>query len=160
MEENLKREELEISDAQLISEQNFPLALVAGLLVALISAVLWAVITVATNYQIGYMALAVGAAVGFTVRFAGKGVSQIFGITGAVLALLGCLLGNLFSGIGFLAHQLGAGYFDLLKMLDFNAIVEFYKESFDVIDLLFYGIAVYEGYRFSFRVIKIEEKAE
>src|SRR5690606_41520791 len=38
-------------------EQNMPLALLAGVAAAVIGAVLWAVITVATNLQIGYIAV-------------------------------------------------------------------------------------------------------
>ena len=32
-------------------------------------------------------------------------------------------------------------------------------ETFDFMDLLFYGIAIYEGYRFSFRNMTEEERA-
>ncbi len=137
-------------------EQNLPLGIVAGVVAALVMAVLWAVITVATEYQIGYMALAVGFVVGFAVRFAGKGIDQAFGITGAVLALIGCLLGNFFSIIGFAAHEWGMSYFEMLSgfLSEPSLIVEVMKETFSGIDLLFYGIAVYEGYRFSFRNIE------
>ena len=70
------------------------MALIAGVVVAIIGAIIWAAVTMATEYQIGYMALAVGAAVGLSIRFVGKGIDQVFGITGAILAILGCLLGN------------------------------------------------------------------
>lgn len=41
----------------------------------LVSALLWAAITVATGHQIGYMALTAGFIVGFAVRFAGRGMT-------------------------------------------------------------------------------------
>lgn len=49
---------------RLRAEQNLPLAITGGILVGLIGAGLWAMITVATGWQIGYMALAIGAGVG------------------------------------------------------------------------------------------------
>ena len=54
-------------------EQNFQMALFSGILVGLIGALLWGMITVSTGYQIGYMAIAIGAGVGFTMRYFGKG---------------------------------------------------------------------------------------
>src|SRR5690606_40980371 len=75
-------------------EQNLPLALLAGVAAAVLGAVLWAIITVATNLQIGYMAVGLGFLVGYTVRFAGKGLDKVFGILGSALSLGGCLLGD------------------------------------------------------------------
>jgi len=132
-------------------EQKLPFGIVAGLIAALVMAAAWAAITVTTEYQIGYMAIAVGFVVGIAVRYAGKGVDMIFGISGAILALIGCLLGNFLSQVGFATLEFGVPFFEALKTLAEPSIfVEIMKESFSGIDLLFYGIAIYEGYRFSF----------
>lgn len=64
-----------------------------------------------TEYQIGYMAIAVGFLVGFVIRLTGKGIDKIFGISGAILAIFGCLLGNLLSNVGFIANAEGLRYF-------------------------------------------------
>ena len=50
---------------KLTIHQDFYYAIVGGLLATLISAIIWAVVTVATQYQIGYMAIGVGLFVGF-----------------------------------------------------------------------------------------------
>ncbi len=42
---------------KIVSHQNFPFALVSGLLAAIIGAILWATITVVTKLQIGYMVI-------------------------------------------------------------------------------------------------------
>lgn len=138
-------------------EQNFSRAIIAGSLAMLIGAILWAFITVTTMYQIGYMAVAVGFIVGYAVRYAGKGVDQVFGITGAVLAFLGCLLGNFFSMVGLLANELQTGIFDVFSLIPLSTIIDVMGENFAIMDLLFYGIAIYEGYKFSFRVISDED---
>ena len=132
-------------------EQNLPLGVGAGLAVGLIGAVLWGAITVATEFQIGYMAVAIGAGVGYAIRIFGKGIDEIFGYCGAVIALVSCLLGNFLSIIGFVANAEGLTYLETLAMVDYSLIPEIMMATFNIIDLLFYGIALYEGYKCSFR---------
>ncbi|WP_445747293.1 hypothetical protein [Polaribacter sp.] len=142
------------------SEQELPKAIIAGIVVGIIGALLWGTITVITEYQIGYMAIAIGAAVGFTLRYVGKGIDQIFGIVGGTIALLSCLLGNFFSIIGFIANGEGLGYFETLYLFDYAQLIPIMMEIFSPMDLLFYGIAAYEGYKFSFRTFTEKELYE
>ncbi|MEQ6122474.1 hypothetical protein [Reichenbachiella sp. MALMAid0571] len=138
---------------KLIPHQDLSNAIIGGFSLSVISALIWAVVTVATEYQIGYMAIGVGFLVGMGVRFFGAGVDQVYGLIGGFFALLGCLLGNLFSQVGFIADVQTLGYLDTLMLLNMETIQLIFEESFAPIDLLFYGIAVYEGYKFSFRSI-------
>lgn len=138
-------------------EQNLPLALLGGACAALIGALLWAIITVATNLQFGYMAIALGFFVGYTVRYTGKGMDISFGVLGAILSVAGCFLGNLFTLVGFIANDEGLGYLQVFLGIDYSLIPGVMMATFSPIDLLFYGLAIYEGYRFSFRQISPEE---
>ncbi|WP_396601421.1 hypothetical protein [Algibacter sp. R77976] len=133
------------------SEQNYPKALITGILVGLLGAILWGTITVATGYQIGYMAIAIGAGVGISMRFLGNGIDQIFGITGGIIAIISCFLGNFFSIIGFAANEEGLGYMEILSMVDYSLVPSIMMETFSPMDLFFYAIAAYEGYKFAFR---------
>lgn len=142
---------------RLRSEQNLPMAIVGGLGAAVASAIVWAAITVSTNFQIGYMAVAVGFLVGFTVKFMGKGMDQVFGFVGAGLALIGCLLGNFFSIVAYAAQAEGLGYIETLGLIDYGLIPDIMMETFHPMDLLFYGLALYEGYKFSFRTVSEED---
>ena len=135
---------------RLRAEQNLALAIFAGVGAAIAGAAAWAAVTVTTEFQIGYMAIAVGFLVGYAVRL-GKGIDKVFGIVGAILALLGCVLGNLLSAVGFLSKELHMGVMETLSRLDYSKIPEILVSTFSVMDLVFYAIAVYEGYRFSFR---------
>jgi hypothetical protein len=90
---------------RLRGEQSLLAGLAAGAVAALVGAVLWAVITNATGYQIGFMAIGVGFIVGYAVRIVGKGMDQAFGIGGAVLALLGCVVGNVLAILAVIASQ-------------------------------------------------------
>ena len=136
-------------------QQNMAMAVVGGLLAACTSAIIWAVVTVATEFQIGLMAVAVGLFVGFTVRFFGRGVETVFSLIGAVLALLGCLGGNLLSIVGFIAKEESLNFFQVLSQIRFGYLIEVFPQTMHPMDFLFYAIAIYEGYRFS--VVRITE---
>jgi len=129
----------------------------AGAAAALGGAAVWAAISAATGYQIGWMAIGVGFLVGFAVRLAGKGIDKAFGFLGATLALAGCVAGNLLTGCWYLAQSVGAEFVDVLAGLTPTLAAEILKATFSPMDLLFYGFAVYEGYRLSFRQVTEED---
>ncbi len=141
---------------KLRKHQDLSYAIFGGSLAAVVGALLWALITVRTEFQIGYMAVGVGLLVGLAVRFFGAGVDKMFGYVGAVLALIGCLLGNLLSQVGFIAEAQSLAYFETLTYLNLELIFLLLQDTFSPIDFLFYGIAVYEGYKFAFRTVTEE----
>jgi len=145
--------------ALLRGDQNLPVGVLAGLIGALGGAAVWGGITVATGYQIGWMAVGVGFLVGYAVRTFGKGIDKVFGIAGAVLALIGCGLGNLLAISGMIAADQEMGFFEVLGQLNPGLVKDLMVSTFSPMDLLFYGIAVYEGYRFSFRRLTTREIA-
>jgi hypothetical protein len=141
------------------ADQSMPLALAGGVVAALVGAAIWAIVTDMTGYQIGWMAVGVGFLVGYAVRYLGKGIEPSFQYVGAVCALLGCLLGNYFAMAGFAAQQLHVDFFTVLSRIPLDKAVGLMQLSFQPMDLLFYAIAVYEGYRFSLKRITPEELA-
>ncbi|MEX0331096.1 MAG: hypothetical protein AB3N64_06685 [Puniceicoccaceae bacterium] len=143
--------------AELEMKQSLVGALVAGLVASIVGAAIWAGITIATEYQIGWVAIGIGFLVGFAVRILGKGINMQYGIIGGAFALLGCVLGNFFAIVGFVSIQEGLGFFELLFAIDYAYIPEIMMEAFHPMDLLFYGLAIYAGYKFSFRPLKPEE---
>src|SRR6185312_8970545 len=122
-------------------------ALLAGAAAAVIGAVLWAVVTVATKYQIGWMAVGVGFLVGIAVRKAGRAGSPRQAMIAAVLALLGCGLGNLLSACGFVAQQDSVGFWQVLGQLTPDIAIKLLQVTFSPMDILFYGIAIYQAYK-------------
>jgi hypothetical protein len=128
---------------------SLPAALGAGLVASLLGAIVWAVITVATKMQIGFMAVGVGFLVAWAVRRFGQGTQPIYGVIGAVLALLGCVAGNLLSACSFLANSQDKAVLDIVGLVAAHpaVAVRLLQATFNEMDLLFYAIAVYEGYK-------------
>jgi hypothetical protein len=136
-----------VAEDDSLQERRLFFGAVAGLAAALVGAVVWAVVTVTTKYQVGLVAIGIGALVGFAVRIGNGG--KAFGILGAFLALFGCALGNYFSLIGFASAQQHVGFFTTLSEVDPTKVMDVMWNDFMSTSVLFYAIAVYEGYRFS-----------
>lgn len=134
---------------QIDYDSNYILGLIGGGVAMLVGAALWGAITYFTQYQIGYMAIGVGFLVGIAFRFFGKGHSMIFGLSSAVLALIGCVLGNFLFYVGAISREENASFIEILFFLITNpfSVIELFTLAFDVRDLLFYGIAAYVGFK-------------
>jgi hypothetical protein len=157
-------EEPVISDQQmqlamntLRSEQNLLAGALAGFAAALLGAGIWAVVTILTEYQIGWMAVGIGLMVGFSVRFAGKGIDPTFGVAGAALSLIGCVIGNVLTITYFIAASEGVPFLEILVQLNMGITFELLTSTFEVMDVLFYGLAVYFGYKYAFRQVTDED---
>ena len=148
---------IEVAFQKFEAEQSMVGGFLAGAVAALVGAGVWALVTILTGYQIGFMAIGVGFLVGLAVQFFGKGISKTFCVMGAALALIGCLLGNYFTVVHFVSEAEGLGFFDTLSQINPAAIPELMMVTFSPMDLIFYGIAVYEGFKLSFRKITHEE---
>lgn len=141
---------------QMLAEENLPVGVLWGLVACLIGAVLWGLISYLTNYQIGYMAIAMGFIVGMAMRM-GKGVRPIFGVVGAALALLGCVLGDYLSIIGYWAEDEQLSYMDILFSVNIVDMIPVLIDNTMSMTALFYVIALFEGYKLSFRDVECEE---
>lgn len=120
----------------------------------MIGAAIWAAITVATNWQIGFMAIGVGLFVGVAVQHFGRGITPLYGAVGAACALFGCMLGNVLSVCYFIGNEQGLGTLTVLNsILGSGQLIPLIKETFQGMDLVFYAIAIFEAYRRSFRAL-------
>jgi hypothetical protein len=137
--------------AHLRSQQNFAMAIPAGIVAAIVGAVLWAVVVYVSGYALGLMAIVVGALVGYAVRIAGKGVDQKFGVLGAACGALGWALGTALADIAMLAKLENLPFSETVSRLGMDGSLSLLMEAGDVMDIVFLGIAMYEGYKFAFR---------
>jgi hypothetical protein len=138
-----------LTDTSVLPAGNLLFALAAGIVAAVVGAAIWAAITVATEYQIGWMAVGVGFLVGIAVRRFGMGNTPVYGVIGAVFALAGCLLGNVLSLVGFISISEEMSFFATLGALDYAQVPTILIETGSPIYLLFYAIAISGGYKTS-----------
>ncbi|MGI6606723.1 MAG: hypothetical protein ACOX2X_06745 [Peptococcia bacterium] len=131
-----------------------------GVGAAIIGAIIWAVLTVVTGYQNGWMAVGVGFLVGMAIRIMGKGIDISFGIMGAILAFLGCILGNLLAFLIVIAQELGVTVSTVLTMIDLGIISGLMVDTTQPVDLVFYGLAIVEGYKFAINNVVVESTVE
>jgi hypothetical protein len=164
-ESNISKQEIEslkIMYAELLEEQSFVKGLLAGLVTTVVCAAIWGAVTVGTGYQIGYMAVGVGFLVGHSVRLGGRGMTVKFQVLGAVLALLGCVAGNLITFGAMLADGTGTSLAAMLLAIFTSPLLAFelLKETTDPMDFLFYGIAIFQGYHFACYSMSEEQVAK
>lgn len=129
--------------------ENITVGAITGGIAAFVGAIIWAIITILTKFQIGFMAVGVGYLVGVTMRKFGNGYSNAFGVLAAILALVGCALGNLLSACAFASHAMHVPLLAVLAKLDPISAWEILQDSFAPLDILFYFLAVSAAYRTS-----------
>lgn len=133
---------------QLEDQPNLLMGLIGGAVAMLVGAIAWGAVTYFTEYQIGWLAIGVGFLVGIAIKFFGKGKTMMFGISGAVLALVGCLLGNLMFYAGVIAREQGVSFLEVFFYLALSPadVIEVFTIAFDFMDLFFYALAAYAGF--------------
>lgn len=136
------------TDEQMDTDSNLIMGLIGGGIAMLVGAIIWGAVTYFTQYQIGWMAIGVGFLVGIAVKYFGKGKTPIYGISSAALALIGCMLGNLMFYSGIIAREEGASFLEIFFFFLFTpaAAIELFTIAFDIMDILFYGLAVWVGF--------------
>ncbi len=131
------------------TSQSPSLVLAGGLAAALVGALAWALAAMALGRYLGVMAIGVGLLVGGTVRVLGRDAGRPLGSLSVTLSVLGCLLGNILSAYVVLAAQKGLAPLAVLSHVCSNPVLipAALLATFQPLDLLFYGIALYVGYR-------------
>ena len=124
-----------MTEEEMLAEENLPKGILCAVVACIVGAVAWGLISVSTGRQI----------------------RPIFGITGAALSLVSCILGDFLSIIGYISQDYEMGYFQVLAGVDYGEIFSILLKNVMSMTALFYGFALYEGYKFSFRAQKHPE---
>jgi hypothetical protein len=128
--------------------------IVAALVGALLGAVAWAVVASLTNYKIGFAAVGVGALAGLLAGRTGGGHPAL-PPAAAMIGVLACLVGDLLIDAHDLSEALKQLGSDVSMLTVLKEAVkdpagfgwELYKEGFQALDVLFYGIAAVVAFR-------------
>ena len=126
------------------AETNYFLAALLGAAAAAVGAGVWYGLVVMTGMLVGYVAIGVGFLVGYAIKYgAGRGAFGLQ-ILGAVLSLLAIAAGDYLT-IHYWIRQEEPTFTQWLDIGTYlNVYIEFLKES--PFTLVFYAIAIYEGY--------------
>jgi len=127
-----------------IERGNVGMAVLAGLVVAVACAVVWGVISYATNYEFSFLAIVVGLAVGTAMARIGRVRTPAFGIVSASLAVFGCALGSLVAEI-LIFHRHHVPLSDILTNM--NIVFHYYPQDVGALGFLFWVLAALYGYR-------------
>lgn len=127
----------------------FVLSLFAGLAAAIVAAIVWAGITAATSFQIGYMSIGVGFLVAFAVRLSGHSRDPKFAYLSAILSLFGCMLGNYLAAVVVAAQHDHGGNMVSMALDNLDQFFPVLRDTFSGMDLVFYAIGMYFGYKYS-----------
>ncbi|MDL2230732.1 hypothetical protein LJB87_02965, partial [Alistipes sp. OttesenSCG-928-L06] len=75
---------------------------------------------------------------------------------GGIIAVSSCIVGNFLSSMGFIAWELDMNFWEVLIRFDYTLLPQLMKETFHLIDLLFYALAWVEGYKLAFRGVNLK----
>lgn len=143
------------AEAEQFTPQALLPAVAGGILAAIVGGIVWGLIVILTDYEVGFVAWGIGFLAGFlVVRFAGgrKGVPlQAIGIVSSVV---GIVLGKYIAYAYFIKEAVreqvskeaadSIGYFDTDVM---SAFREDFSDVFSGYDLLWAGLAIFTAWR-------------
>ena len=136
---------------------SFGKGILAAIVATLIGAVVWAFITVATDRKIGLVAVAIGYLVGLAIERFGGGDRRL-PVAGAVIAVIGCVLGYIFADAHIIGKARDVSIFNELFQHP-HEVWTYYTDGFAAFDAVFYAIAAYEGFYFGRRGVQRAQAA-
>lgn len=139
-------------------KQNIYKGIIGGSAAALAGAIFWAFMATKIGYEIGWMAIIVGFLVGYGVKIMGRGVDKVFGVVGAILSLAGCFGGNIFTVAYSISSRHGIPVLTVISQMKFQVLLDIIEKTFHPMDLVFYVLAIYEGFKYSIIYIYIQLK--
>ena len=142
---------------QLLSEQNFQVAVISGIIATILAAGIYAVIAVVAGYAVSFMAIGVGVLVGITIQYLGRGIESKFTVLASVLAVVGCVLGNVFAALILTARAARASASDVLSEITFGSLVDYAVSTFQLIDIVYWALAVWAASYFARRPLTREQ---
>jgi ribose/xylose/arabinose/galactoside ABC-type transport system permease subunit len=127
---------------KLISEQNFPAAVIAGAIAMLLAAVAYGIVVEAWPVSYGFAAAGVGIVIGFFIGLLGRGISMKFSVLAAVYTMAGCILGNFFVRVVNQMQATANSPIDVIQSHSLSTLAQWSVAGLSVIHLVFWFVAV------------------
>ena len=128
---------------ELLAEQDFKAAAVAGAVAMLLAAIAYGIVTALWNYSYGFAAAGVGIFVGLAMQFVGRGLERKFEVLAAIYTVAGCILGIVWSDVMVTAISTHTPPF---KVLQSASVAELFKGAlaeFSLLHLVYWFVAIY-----------------
>ena len=113
-----KKEEMYVTPEMIAKVQvktNPVVGLVLSVIFGLIGAVIWAVVTKVTGYNLGIIAILVGFLVSQGFVIAGRSNQVIWGVVAAGVTIVSMLLGKILIIVFFVSDEIGLSVLDVLS---------------------------------------------
>jgi len=127
----------------LISEQNFAAAVIVGAVATLLAAAIYGITTAIWNFSYGFAAAGIGIAVGISMQYLGRGIKMKFAVAASVYTIAGCVLGNLFRVVMYLARENAISPLDVFRSNAFSVLTGWSVSYVSFVDLVFWFVAVW-----------------
>jgi hypothetical protein len=122
---------------RLVRGQSPRQAILASLVVVLVFALLWMLVSDLLNRVLPWLSLLLGVLVGATVRRAGQGFDWRFPLIAVLMALLGALLGNIVIAAATSAREFDTNIFVILRNVTYYTWPVFFDEVMTPADLVY-----------------------
>jgi uncharacterized YccA/Bax inhibitor family protein len=137
--------------------KNLSLPIIGALLAAIIGGAVWAFIAILTEYEIGFVAWAIGGMAGYAVIFIAKSnVNTAHQVIAVIASLIGILLGKYFI-FGYYYNESFSGIFDNEVMTVFG---ENFSAFFGGMDVIFVLLAVVTAWQLPGKLVNNEIQME
>ena len=136
------------------SKENMVMGIIGASFAGLIVLALWTVLVKFTGYKLGWMAIVHGIAIGYSVKFLGKGISPVFGILAGIATFIAWLAGNLLTACIMFSRMKNISFLGILSNMDISTSFYFLRAVLGPIDFLVGIAGIYAAYYVSFRRIQ------
>ena len=137
--------------ARLVGAQSLPNAFVGALIVIVVFAVLWSMLSVTLSRVFPWFTVLLGFLVGFVVRRSGQGLDWRFPLVAALMAFVGSILGNIVIAASYTAGNYDIGTLTVLSKVTTMTWPVFFDEVMTTADFVYAftaaGIAAYYANR-------------
>lgn len=121
-------------------------AILGGAVAAVIAAALWGAFVAFTGIQFGIIGIVVGFIVGYGVLLGGRGANLGFGVLAALFAVVATVSGNILVAASRVSTIRRIPFIELFSPSEFPFVWTSFIRNFEVVDLLFYGLALYGAF--------------
>lgn len=137
-----------------MQENKIGLPILYALIGALIGGIVWGLIAVLFDYELGLVAWAIGGLTGYAVVFASKGsITTLHQIVAVITSLVGIILGKYFS----FAYWFNEGFEGMFDSFTFAYFRAYFTELFGGMDIIFVLLAIITAWQIPGKQMNLTE---